>query len=432
MIYRTVKINLAVIILSGIFLLPLAGQDLKYRPVEFDPVLKEMKDANEANRETVRDETESIRDQQESDDKQERESRQILAIDWTGIKKPDSPDDFKQIWHFPPTRQYLTGTCWSFCTTSFLESEIQRQYGKKIKLSEMYTVYNEYLFKAQRYIERRGDSFLGQGSEANAVTKVWLNYGAVPRDIYNGVLALDGLFDHQAMFDETVQYLKWVKEHDYWDEGLVLNSIGVIMDRYLGNPVTHFIYEGVEYTPKQFLEEVLWLEVNDYIFLLSTLKHPFYEFCEFEVPDNWWHSKDYFNVPLDDFYTVIETAVKNGYSVVLGGDVSEPGIEGSEDAAIIPVFDIPRDMINQESRELRMYNETSTDDHGIHVVGHKKIGKDNWFLIKDSGSGAYRGQYPGYYFYREDYIKLKMLTVMVHKDIVQKVIKKYSEIKSDG
>ncbi|MBC8400217.1 MAG: hypothetical protein H8E14_01875, partial [Candidatus Marinimicrobia bacterium] len=115
-----------VIIFLGLLALQLYGQDLKYRPVEFDPTLKEMKEANEDNRDAILDETEQIRDEQKEKQKLERENRKILAIDWSGIRKPTAPDDFKQIWHFPPTRQYLTGTCWSFSTTSFLESEIQR------------------------------------------------------------------------------------------------------------------------------------------------------------------------------------------------------------------------------------------------------------------------------------------------------------------
>ncbi len=420
MISKTLIISITIVLVSLAW-----GQDLKYRPVEYEPVVKQMKDANEAEKDTISDRVDLIRTLQRDKKKAERESRKVLAIDWSQVKKPSSPDDFKQVWHFPPTRQYLTGTCWSFSTTSFLESEINRKYGKKIRLSEMFTVYHEYLYKSQRFIQERGDSFIGQGSEANAVTKIWKNYGVVPRDIYDGILAEDGLYNHSNIFAEIKNYLAWIKEHDYWDETLALNSIRVIMDRNLGQPPSHFIYDGIEYTPTEFLEEVVWIDVDNYVCLLSTLKHPFFEYCEFEVPDNWWHSRDYYNIPLDDFYAVVETALKNDYSVLLGGDVSEPGIEGSEDAAIIPAFDIPREMINQESRELRMYNETTTDDHGIHIVGHKKIGKDNWYLIKDSGSGGHMGEFPGYYFYREDYIKLKMCTVMVHKDMVQKVVEEF-------
>jgi bleomycin hydrolase len=48
--------------------------------------------------------------------------------------------------------QGRTGTCWSFATTSYLESEIIRLTGKKIDLSEMYNVRNTYPVKAENYI----------------------------------------------------------------------------------------------------------------------------------------------------------------------------------------------------------------------------------------------------------------------------------------
>lgn len=44
----------------------------------------------------------------------------------------------------PVISQGATGTCWSFSTSSFLESEIIRLTGKQIDLSEMYTVRNTY------------------------------------------------------------------------------------------------------------------------------------------------------------------------------------------------------------------------------------------------------------------------------------------------
>ena len=53
-------------------------------------------------------------------------------------------------------------------------------------------------------------------------------------------------------------------------------------------------------------------------------------------------------------------------------------------------------------------NKTTTDDHGIHLVGYmEKDGKD-WFLIKDSGAGSRNTGDKGFYFYQEDYIKLNM------------------------
>ena len=94
-----------------------------------------------------------------------------------------------------------------------------------------------------------------------------------------------------------------------------------------------------------------------------------------------------------------------------GGDISEPGINGEDDIAIIPTFDIHPQLIDQDSREFRFSRKTSTDDHAIHAVGIKEAGDHTWFLIKDSGGSAQKGLFPGYYMYRDDYVKLKMLTI---------------------
>lgn len=56
----------------------------------------------------------------------------------------------------PVISQGITGTCWSFSTTSFLESEIMWLTGKPIDLSEMYTVRNTYPKKAENYVFRQG------------------------------------------------------------------------------------------------------------------------------------------------------------------------------------------------------------------------------------------------------------------------------------
>jgi bleomycin hydrolase len=45
-------------------------------------------------------------------------------------------------------------------------------------------------------------------------------------------------------------------------------------------------------------------------------------------------------------------------------------------------------------------------------------------LIKDSGRSARWGRHEGYYFFRGDYVKLKMLTYTVHKDISKNILAK--------
>ncbi|MGC9329499.1 MAG: C1 family peptidase, partial [Candidatus Hinthialibacter sp.] len=270
-------------------------------------------------------------------------------------------------------------------------------------------------------VQERGDSVFEEGSEGNAVIRIWKKYGVVPAEAYLGELDEDGRFDHSRMAEEMKAYLEFINQNNFWDEEFVLSSIRLILDKYMGRPPEEFSYNGAQWTPQRFLAEELQLQLDDYVFVMSTLSQPFFEFGEYEFKDNWWHSKDYYNAPLDDFYAIIKKAIQSGYSVRVNGDVSEPGLYGPEDAAIIPTFDIPREFINQHSREFRIFNQTTNDDHDVHLVGYTTIDGDEWFLIKDSASSPQMGEHKGYYFYRSDYIRLKMLTLTAHKDIIQAV-----------
>jgi bleomycin hydrolase len=172
--------------------------------------------------------------------------------------------------------------------------------------------------------------------------------------------------------------------------------------------------------------------MDDYIDVLSYLQQPFWEKVEYEVPDNWWHSKDYCNVPLEDYMNALKNAIKNHYTIVIGGDVSEAGFIRDAQVAIIPTFDIPSAEIDDNARQFRFSNGTTTDDHGMHVVGYYEKDGTDWYLVKDSGSGSRNNDEAspefGYYFFRGDYLKLKMMDFLVHKDAVKDLLKKFDSI----
>ncbi len=357
-----------------------------------------------------------------------------VKVDIAGKKFPNSPKLYKQQWHNPPISQGNTGTCWAFSTTSFMESEVYRLTGQKVKLSEMYVVYWEYVEKAKGFVESRGTTIFEEGSEANAVTKIYKKYGVVPFDVYNGRLPGQKFYNHEPMMEEMKSFLNNVKKNNMWNEDFVISTIKSILNKYMGEPPAEFDYQGKKITPMQYLKEVIKLNPDDYVDILSYKQHPFYRQCSYDVPDNWWGSKDYYNVPLKDFMEALKNAIKNGYTVSIGGDVSEPGLlvdKGDPQVAIVPDFDIPSDYINDDSRQFRFSNKTTTDDHGMHLVGYyvdKKTGK-TWFLIKDSSSGSRNNgkddEKFGYYFFSEDYVKLKMMDFMVHKDAVKDLLKKF-------
>ncbi len=354
----------------------------------------------------------------------EEKGEKTLSTDLKGVFPPASINDFKSVFHFEPVAQFYTSTCWSFSATSFYESEIFRLHGEKIKLSEMWTAYYELLEKAERYIQERGHSFVAGGGETNGVNRIWKKYGIVPAEAYTGLLTKEGKHDHIPLMKELEHYLAFIKQNNLWNVKENLSHIKLILNKHLGTPPDSFTYEGKQYDPVSFLSDVVKLNMDDYCSVMSTKYFPFFTRQEFKVPDNWWHNKDYINLPLKTWYDLIRRSIKSGYSIVIGGDVSEPGKVGPADISFIPTFDIPERYINQDSREYRIYNKTTDDDHGIHLIGYKrKAGKD-WFLIKDSGRSARLGKFKGYYFFRGDFVKLKMLTFTVHKDMLKQILPK--------
>ena len=386
-----------------------------------DPALKEMAertDSLEAIRDSI---TTEIEEKWRLFEKEKSKDRKVIRFDFDGVEKPGSPKEFEAPFHFPPVAQYYTSACWSFGTTSFLESEVKRLNGDEVKISELYTVYWEFVEKARGFVQKRGDQIFPAGSESDAVLIIWKKYGIVPAEAYTGLIEGEERHDHRAMTGEMRRYLEHCKKHGYWDEEEVVAHIRTILDDHIGRTPDEFVYNGKKMTPRSFLDDVVRLELDDYVQIMSTISKPFHEFDEFEVPDNWRPTDTYYNATLEQFCECIRKATEMGYTVCIGGDVSEPGYNGSEDAAIVPTFDIPQRYIDQDSREFRFYNRATEDDHGLHLLAGRVVGGREWYLIKDSARSARHGSHDGYYFYRDDYIKLKMLTYMVHRDVAKQV-----------
>ena len=356
----------------------------------------------------------------------------VFKIDVTKLGYyPKSVDEFTTWWKNNPISQGNTGTCWSFSTTSYFETEVYRLTNKSVKISEMYTAYWEYVEKAKRFVTERGNSNFDEGSEGNAVIRIYNQYGAVPLEDYTGLMPGQPFHYHVKMVEEMKAYLASVKSMNAWNETEVISTIKSIMNHYMGVPPSTVKVEGKDYTPPQYLKDYMKLNMNDYFDVTSLMGKPYWEQVEYEVPDNWWHSKDFYNVPLDEFMKLIKASVRKGYTMMIGGDVSEAGFDAWNQIAIVPTFDIPSEYIDENARYYRIVNGSTTDDHGMHIVGYlEKDGKD-WYLIKDSGAGSRNcgkeSKNFGYYFFHEDYVKLKMSDVIVHRDMFKDLLGKFKK-----
>jgi bleomycin hydrolase len=231
------------------------------------------------------------------------------------------------------------------------------------------------------------------------------------------------------MVAEMRAYLQTIKASNAWNEDIALETIKSILNHYMTAPPTTVNVNGKNITPKQYLTDVLKLNMEDYVDVVSLKVKPYWTKMEYEVPDNWWHDSSYYNVPLDVFMSITNNAIRKGYTIMIGGDVSEAGFDAWNQLAVVPTFDIPSAYINEDSRTFRFLNGTTTDDHGMHLVGYLEKNGSNWYLVKDSGAGSRNcgkeSENFGFYFMHEDFLKLKMMDLLLHKDMIKEYISKF-------
>jgi bleomycin hydrolase len=165
----------------------------------------------------------------------------------------------------------------------------------------------------------------------------------------------------------------------------------------------------------------------DYFSFMSNTEQAQNQHAELIEDDNWRHFDEYYNVNLNDFVLVLTNALNNGYTACICGDISEPGFDREQGVAVIPTWDIPSAYIDENARQFRLINKTTTDDHCMHIVGFTWQEGKYWFLTKDSNAGAFDGPVKGYRFISEDFVRLKMMNIMVHKQagkpVLDKIIK---------
>jgi bleomycin hydrolase len=355
----------------------------------------------------------------------------------------------------PVQSQGYTGTCWSFSALSFFESELIRKGAKSPDLlSEMYIVRKAYESKAEKYIRMDGKINFSEGGAFHDIPYVIRNYGIVPLEVYEGLNYGSEKHNHSEMFSVINGAMQGLLGHmnERNTKSITMAwkaALNGILDAYLGDDVKEFELKGKKYTPKSYADAI-GLNMDDYLSLTSFTNHELNKECLLAIPDNWAWGKSY-NVSLDNLFDACEHALREGYTVAWGADVSEKGFSFSNGLAINPedestinvsgndnknfsdggaqktsnAFKTPVKEVNvtPEIRQEGYDNKTTTDDHGMHIVGLYKDQKGTkYFLVKNSWG---TGNYPeGYLYVSESYFKWKTINIYLHKDGLSKELKK--------
>ena len=372
-------------------------------------------------------------------------------------KKPEGYifTDQKVIETTPVKNQNRSGTCWCFSTLSFLESEILREGGKAVHLSEMWIVRHTFMKKAEMYVRMHGTLNFAEGGAAHDVTEMIKEHGIVPFEVYKGMNYGTELPDFHELTPVFKAYLDTVIKigdssrrplSTAWKRGF-----SALLDEYFGEMPESFTWEGKEYTPKSFAES-LPIDMENYIDLSSFTHHPFYEQFVLEVPDNWMWGKVY-NLPLDELMQVIDHALEQGYTLAWGTDVSEKGFSRTKGIGVIPETD-PKSLsgteaerwgsltakereaalfnfekpytertITQEMRQTAFDNYETTDDHGMVIMG-TAVDQNGTPYYKVQNSWDTVKPYDGFWYFSKTFVAYKTTDIMVNKKALPKAIAK--------
>ena len=360
----------------------------------------------------------------------------------------------------PVKNQNRSGTCWSYSTIGFLESELIRMGKGVYDLSEMFVVHHTMLDRAEYVVRMYGTAQFAPGGSAYDVIYCLKYYGLVPQEVMPGIKYGSSPADTLPVHTELDAVAGGVvdavvnsglkKLTPVWKQALI-----AVYDTYLGERPETFLYNGKEYTPKQFAEE-LGLNADDYVSITSYTHHPYYTTFALEVPDNWRMDQMY-NVPMEEMMAIIDNAIAKGYTLAWGADVSEIcftrkglgvvpdeqeaadltgsdmarwlGLSATDKREELTKKPLPEKTITQEMRQAAYDSWENTDDHGMQIFGTAKDqnGK-RYYMVKNSW-GTEKSTYKGIWYVSEAYMQYKTNDVLVHKDAIPTAIRKKLGIK---
>jgi bleomycin hydrolase len=322
----------------------------------------------------------------------------------------------KNIKTTPVKDQARAGTCWAFSTVSFIETEILRTTEKEFDLSESYIVYYTYIDKAKMYVRLHGFTSFSQGGQAHDVLNVMKKHGIMPEKDYPYSNK-----NHTTLENRTKTYLDSIVKMDTipanWLDGFVF-----ILNYELGIPPDFFVIDNVKYTPTTYMTDVLKFNPNDYVEFTSYNHHPFNSQFALEIPDNWSRNL-YFNITIEELISLSNYSLNNGFSFVWDGDVSETAFENYTGIVEFETKNHNKFQVAsaQPQRQQMFENQTTSDDHLMHITGLFSESNKNYYKVKNSW-GLFP-PYNGFLYMSEDFYKYKTVAILVNINAIPQNLK---------
>lgn len=306
--------------------------------------------------------------------------------------------------------QGLSPTCWVFGTNSLFESDLIKEYGIRLNLSEMFIARHAYIDKARQFLRSGGKTYFEGGGQFHDVIRVLQSHGMVPDEVYSGRAGEKKSHDHASLDSSMQRMLKqWLQKGEKELTDAAIRQLNDTLDHYLGTVPESFSWQGRQYTPRSFADEILRFR-NQYVELVSFADKPLYR--QFILADKYnWANDSFWNISLSDMQSLVDTALANGWSVGWEGDVTEKGFNHMNGYA-----SLADSAYSYDAQRLQDYQSEVTErDHMLHLVG---AGKDTngrkWYYLKNSW-GTWLSRYKGYLYMNENYFRMKTVILFVHQ-----------------
>lgn len=292
---------------------------------------------------------------------------------------------------------------------TFLEEESFRKTGHKVSISLNQLIYYDYLEKLHYMIATKGESSFLPDIAAPLLLKTIKKYGLVPDSLW-----LSKNVSYETMYNDMLTRLKVIKLEEKWKEKDILPSLTTVLQSYLGTPIVNV--NGL--TPTTYMQEKLHIIPDEYYCFSSYGGAAFPSRISFPIAQNYTQQPLFYNIDLVDYQHLIQKGIEKNFPVGLAIDYTEEGYQIDSCQGKIDTIEINSQRINDESRQIRFEDESTTADMSILLMPtinnkESKGIKATQFVWDDC---------QGQFTYSWDYIRLKSLYLWVHKEVAKEIL----------
>ncbi|MBN2601694.1 MAG: C1 family peptidase [Candidatus Marinimicrobia bacterium] len=351
------------------------------------------------------------------------------------------------------TDQKSTGRCWMFASFNIMRPAVLKKYNlTSFEFSQNYLFFYDKLEKANLFLENMiatadqdlNDRLLQKYLEAPVSDGGWWNYftalidkyGAVPKEAMGETINSEKSRDLNYIVDNLLRVnaitLRKMVRDKIKTKDIQAKKEAMLADVYrllvynLGRPPQEFIWKYCDkdekivektYTPKQFYNEIVGVDLSEYVVIFDHAMHPYNKYYRMEYCRNVFESPDmdFINLDIATIKELTLAAVKDSIPVWFAADVGHY-MERDHGIMAVDIFDYET-LFNINlalSKKDRLLTRTVTPTHGMVFTGVDIVNaKPVKWLVENSwgtdiGKGGRWSMYDNWF---DDYL----LTIVLPK-----------------